>query len=83
MEAVSLDQKLQNEKPFMRKTLAFYMYGYATQAKFLGETAIYDAAYKIASSMLSPEEYQAIMTKRVGPNGEFRLTREDLAKMAE
>lgn len=83
MERIARDEKLETEKPFLRKMLAFYLYGYAKQAELLGGTEIAKKAYEIASLILPPEEYQAIMTKRVGSNGEFRLTREDLAKMVQ
>jgi hypothetical protein len=58
--------------------MAFYIYGYGEAAREDGDTETYDRAIEIAGKLISPEQYQDIVKRRLGPDGKFKITEADL-----
>lgn len=57
---------------------AFHLYGFTEEATQRGDVESQEVASRLASEIFSRGEYQEIVQRRVGPNGEFRITKEDL-----
>ena len=62
---------------FLRQA-AFHLYGYADEAEKYGDVESQEATNLLASEVLSRETYDEIVRRRIGPNGEFRITKKDL-----
>lgn len=65
---------------FLRQT-AFHLYGFAEEAIQRGDRESQEAASRLATEISSPEEYQNVVSRRVGPNGEFKIAKEDLESL--
>lgn len=59
--------------------LSFHLRGYAEEATQHGDTETARQAEALATQSVSRETYEEILHRRVGPNGEFRITQEDIA----
>ena len=62
---------------FLRMT-AFHLFGYADEAMKYGDIESQEAANRLAMEILPREVYEDIVKRRIGPNGEFKVTKEDL-----
>ena len=60
------------------KSLAGHLYGFAEQARAFGDEEVATKAEEMAGSALPKEEYDRILASRIGPNGQFRITKADL-----
>ncbi len=69
-------EKGQNESK--RMEVAFYIYGYGEAAREAGDMETYSRAMEIAGKLVPPEQYQDIVKRRLGPDGKFKITEEDL-----
>lgn len=58
--------------------LACHLYGFGEQAGIHGDIKKQEQAFAMASQALTYEEYQEILRRRVGPNGQFLLVKEEL-----
>ena len=58
--------------------LSFHLRGYAEEAAAHGDTEVARLAEALAVQSISKEAYEEILYRRVGPNGEFRITQEDI-----
>lgn len=65
----------------MTKTerIAFHIYGFGEEAQKWGDLATKERAFQIASQIVPVEEYKRAVRERVGLDGRFQLTRDDLA----
>jgi hypothetical protein len=72
------------DKKFLNKVLkrlAYHAYGFSEQAKEFGDNMAAKAAFDIAAKILPFEEYQKTFEKRLGPNGEMKVTEADLKEI--
>jgi len=60
---------------------AFHLYGFADEASEHGDMKSKEATDRLAFEIMPRGEYEEIVKRRVGPNGEFRISREDLRKL--
>ena len=58
--------------------MASTLYGFAEEAERCGNIHSRDAALNLAKDILNEDEYREVISRRVGPNGEFKITKEDL-----
>jgi hypothetical protein len=59
-------------------SVACYAYGVAEEARKAGDEKIANFAESIASKVMSIEQYQDLIKRRVSENGTFKLTRKEL-----
>ncbi len=58
--------------------MAFTLYGFAEEAELHGDILSKDMALQFAEGILEKTKYQEVVSRRVGPNGEFRITKEEI-----
>ena len=71
------ESRIEKEKNSLRQR-AFHLYGYADEAGKNGDIESQEMANHLAAEVLPRETYDEIVKRRVGPNGEFKITKEDL-----
>jgi hypothetical protein len=76
MDVKNEEKRIFNQNIISR--LIYHLYGFADVAKELGDDETYQTAIKIANSVLSLEEYQASVKKRIDVRGRFLITKEDI-----
>ncbi|MCL5010829.1 MAG: hypothetical protein M1127_01300 [Patescibacteria group bacterium] len=57
----------------------FHVYGISDRARQCQDNETAEAAFKLASEFMPPEQYQALLKKRFDDNGQFLITEADLA----
>lgn len=58
--------------------LVSHLYGFGIQAQELEDVPAAEAAFGVANKYIAFEEYKKMFDQRLGPNGEMRITPEDL-----
>ncbi|MCX6788849.1 MAG: hypothetical protein NTZ36_03145 [Candidatus Jorgensenbacteria bacterium] len=62
----------------LARELAFHVMGFATEAKEMGDIETYEHAKEIAHSVLEEDAYAEVIRKRLGKQGGFLITKNDL-----
>ena len=73
-------EKLEFLKWILNK-LAYHAHGFAKQASECGDSQAAEAAVAVAKKIVSLEEYEEVLSRRIGPNGEMKVVEEDLKKL--
>lgn len=64
-----------------RRGFAFHLFGFCEQAREFGDEETARKAFEIARTIVSEDEYQEVIKRRIGPNGKFQITQEDLEQL--
>jgi len=76
LAGVRLDLVDYREKSF--KTIVSHVCGFAKQAEIVGDEETKEKALKLVEGIMSMDQLAEITTRRFGPNGEVKITAEDL-----
>lgn len=63
------------------RNLAYHLYGFADQAESLGDTALAERARALAQTAVSEEDARELVKRRIGKDGDIRMTDEDIAEL--
>ncbi|MFH1848242.1 MAG: hypothetical protein ABH825_03385 [Candidatus Omnitrophota bacterium] len=63
------------------RLLAMHLYGFGEQAGYMGDTDIQQRAFDLAERIISRSEYKEFIARRVGEDGQFKLTRKELLSL--
>lgn len=58
--------------------LAYHLYGYATEARRVGDTASAEEAERLAKTLVPKNKIEELVKKRIRKDGNFKVTKEDL-----
>jgi|GEM_PF-2027742 len=74
----STDEKIRLLNKNILRRLASHCLGFAEQADFLGDKQAAEVARRVALQIMNINDFKKLSDKRLGPNGEMRITKEDL-----
>lgn len=78
-EVTRLNKEADDKTLYLRRLLAYHLYGFSDQANDLGFSETREKAKTIAGSVVPYYEYRNVLAERVDPVGKFRLTEGDMA----
>jgi len=61
------------------RRISFHLHGFAMQALETGDTETYQSAKKVAETIVSESEFVDILRARMGSDGSFYITKDDVA----
>lgn len=71
-------QRYLNDSAKRQKSLAYYLYGLAESFREQGDEELANFVLEKAAVVVPPEIYQDVLNRRLSPNGELILTKDDI-----